>query len=256
MKWLGRELALFFCAVQFLTRIPVPPLPDFEPDWTTRASRYFPLVGLVVGALCALVFVGAHQVWGGGIAAVLALAAGVLATGGFHEDGLADTADGLGGGTTRARRLAIMKDSRVGTYGVLALGLVLALKAAALAGLPPDVAAWGLVAAHAGGRGAAVVAMALLPYVGDARSAKWKPAAHGPVLAEVLAAVAIAGLPMALSPDGVVMMGMGLGLGAAAFLAFLARRLIGGQTGDVLGGIEQVFEAGFLLGLAEAAARA
>lgn len=255
MKALRRELALFFCAAQFLTRIPVPPLRDFEPDWTARASRYFPLVGLVVGALCALVFVGAHQVWGGGIAAVLALVAGVLATGGFHEDGLADTADGLGGGTTRARRLAIMKDSRLGTYGVLALGLVLALKAAALARLPPDVAAWGLVAAHAGGRGAAVVAMALLPYVGDARSAKWKPA-HGPALAEVLAAVAIAGLPMALSPDGVVMMGLVLGLGAAAFLAFLARRLIGGQTGDVLGGIEQVFEAGFLLGLASAAARA
>jgi adenosylcobinamide-GDP ribazoletransferase len=250
---LARQLQLLLCAVQFLTRLPVPALKRFEPDWTTRAARYFPLVGLLVGGVCAAAFWGASRIWSGPVAAVLALACGVLLTGAFHEDGLADTADGLGGGTTRSRRLAIMKDSRVGTYGVLALLLVLGLKGASLAGLPAGLGAWSLVAAHGAGRAAAVVAMFLLPYAGDERAAKWKPAAGGPTLGETLIAIAIGGLPLALSPDGTALAGLALGAATALIPALLARRLIGGFTGDVLGGVEQVFEAGFLLGVAAAA---
>lgn len=249
---LRHELGLFICAVQFLTRIPTPRLDDFEPDWTTRAARYFPLVGLLVGAACAAVFWGAGKLWSGPVAAVLAVGAGILITGGFHEDGLADTADGLGGGQTAARRLAIMKDSRVGTYGVLALLLVLGLKITALAGLPVALGAWALVAAHAAGRAAPILAMAAMTYAGGAKAAKWTPAAARPTLAEVLTALAFAGLPLALSPDGVVLAGLALGSGAALALALLARRLIGGYTGDVLGGLEQAFEAGFILGVAAA----
>ncbi len=100
----------------------------------------------------------------------------MLVTGGFHEDGLADTADGLGGGQTPARRLEIMKDSRIGTYGALALGLVLAIKVAALAALPLTPAALALVAAHGAGRVAAVVVMVLGRHVGDRDDAKCKPA--------------------------------------------------------------------------------
>ena len=112
---LRRQLTLLLVAIQFLTRIPTPTVRDFDADWTTRAARYFPLVGQMVGAICAAVFFGASQIWAPWIAALLAVAAGVVVTGGFHEDGLADTADGLGGGQTRERRLEIMKDSRVGT---------------------------------------------------------------------------------------------------------------------------------------------
>jgi adenosylcobinamide-GDP ribazoletransferase len=249
---LARQLQLLLCAVQFLTRLPVPPLTGFEPDWTTRAARYFPLVGLLVGGICAAVFWGASRIWSGPVAAVLALGCGVLLTGGFHEDGLADTADGLGGGTTPARRLEIMKDSRVGTYGVLALVLMLGLKGAALAGMPASLGAWALVAAHAAGRAAAVVVMFLLPYAGDERAAKWKPAAGGPTRAEVLLAVGVGCVPIALSP-GMAPFALLLGAAAVLALALLARRLIGGFTGDLLGGVEQVFEAGFLLGAAAAA---
>lgn len=248
-----REVQFALCAVQFLTRIPTPHLDGFEPDWTTRAARYFPLVGLLVGAICAAMFWGASKIWQEPVAAVLAIGAGVLVTGGFHEDGLADTIDGLGGGQTRARRLAIMKDSRVGTYGVLALILVLGLKAAALAGLPAALGAWTLVAAHAGGRGVAVLTMALLPYAAEGKATKWKPADGGLTWPEAVTALAIAGLPLALSPDGVVLVGLAFGCGAAAALALIARRLIGGYTGDVLGGVEQMFEAGFILGVAAAA---
>ncbi|WP_292057113.1 adenosylcobinamide-GDP ribazoletransferase, partial [Brevundimonas sp. UBA5936] len=130
---IGREARLFVCALQFLTRLPTPPLRDFQPEWIQQSARWFPLVGQVVGLIAAAILYGAAQVWSPWIAALLAVAAGVALTGGFHEDGLADTADGLGGGQTRARRLEIMKDSRLGSYGALTLGLTLALRVAALA---------------------------------------------------------------------------------------------------------------------------
>ena len=247
---MGRHLILLVVAFQFLTRLPIPRLRDFDPAWISRSARYFPLVGEVVGAISAGVFLGASMIWPAGVAALLAVAAGVLVTGGFHEDGLADTADGLGGGQDPTRRLEIMKDSRVGTYGVLALGLTLALKVAALASLGPLAGALALLAAHGAARGASVLAMRLLPYVGDPGSAKWKPASTGPGVGEVAIALVLAAWPLVfLSP---VVAGAGLLLGAALALtpALAARRLIGGQTGDVLGAVEQMFELGFLLGVA------
>ncbi|MDP1600769.1 adenosylcobinamide-GDP ribazoletransferase [Phenylobacterium sp.] len=250
MSRLSHQFQLFLCAVQFLTRIPTPALRDFQPDWISRSARYFPLVGLLVGGGCAAVFWSASLIWSGWLPALLAIAAGVLITGAFHEDGLADTADGLGGGTTVAKRLTIMKDSRIGTYGALALGLTLAIKAAALATLPAGLGAWTLVAAHGAGRGASVLAMRALPYVGDAKVGKWKPSPADLSLAEVLTAVAVAGLPLALSPDGVVGLAILIGAILALAVSLIARRLLGGYTGDVLGAIEQVFELGFVLGVA------
>ena len=244
-----RQLKLFLCAVQFLTRLPVPSLADVEPAWITRAARYFPLVGILVGGACALVLLAAGQVWGGPLPALLAVAAGVLITGGFHEDGLADTADGLGGGQTVERRLEIMKDSRIGTYGVLALGLVLAIKVAALAQLPLATAALALVAAHGAGRTAAVAVMMWGPHVSDPTSAKYKPAPDGVRPHEVLVAAVLGLWPLALlGLPGLI--GALVGAVLAFPLAATARRLIGGYTGDVLGGIEQVCELGVLLGVA------
>lgn len=252
MSVLRRQLQLFLCATQFLTRVPTPALKDFEPDWISRSARYFPLVGLLVGLVCAAAFAGASQLWSGWLAALLAMAAGVLLTGAFHEDGLADTFDGLGGGGTPERRLEIMKDSRIGTYGALALGLVLSLKAAALAGLSPALGAWALACANAGGRGAAVLAMRILPYVGHLERGKWKPAPSGLSTPEMLFALVFAGLPLLLAPSPAWAMGLLLGGGLALTLALSARRLLGGYTGDVLGAIEQMFELGFLLAVAAA----
>ncbi|MET0337810.1 MAG: adenosylcobinamide-GDP ribazoletransferase [Caulobacter sp.] len=249
---LRRQVELFFCAVQFLTRLPTPALPRFEPDWTTRSARWFPLVGQVVGGMSALVLLGAAHLWNSWIAALLAIAAGVLITGAFHEDGLADTADGLGGGQTPERRLEIMKDSRVGTYGVIALVIVLGLKVAALASLAPAMAALGLLAANGAGRAAAVVVMRLSPYAGDIQAAKWKPVPDGVRSSEVLTAVLIAAWPLVFLPPLNVALGLGIGGVLVLAIVLLARRLIGGHTGDVLGAVEQVFELGFLLGLAAA----
>jgi adenosylcobinamide-GDP ribazoletransferase len=254
VSFAARQLQLFLCAVQFLTRVPTPALPGFELDWISRSARFFPLVGLLVGGVCAAVFWGASQLWSGALPALLAIGVGVLVTGAFHEDGLADTCDGLGGGGAPERRLEIMKDSRIGTYGALGLGLGLATKAAALGTLPAGLGAWTLVAAHAGGRGASVLAMRALTYVRDVDGGKWKPAPSDLSFWEVLAALTFAALPLALSPAGVVFQGLLAGALLALVLALVARRLLGGYTGDVLGAIEQVFELGFTLGVAAALA--
>ncbi len=183
MNPLIRQGQLLVCAAQFLTRLPTPRLGAFEPDWIARSARYFPLVGQLVGLLSAAVWLAAGRFWPGLPAAVLAVAAGVLATGGFHEDGLADTADGLGDGQDRERRLAIMKDSRIGGYGALALGLMLTLRIGLLAGLSPWSGALALVVAHGGARAAAVMVMAALPYAGDpdGRQGQAGPSGRTPV---------------------------------------------------------------------------
>jgi len=248
----AHEARLFLCAVQFLTRIPTPQLRGFDPSWITQSARYFPLVGQIVGAISALALFGVAQIWTPWIAALLAISLGVVITGGFHEDGLADTADGLGGGLTRARRLEIMKDSRLGSYGALALGLTLALRVAALAALTalsPALAALALFAAHGLGRAAAVAVMAALPYGGDPGMAKEGRPDRASNFSLTIAAL-IAVMPLVLLPLTASLIALSLGLIAAAIPAWLAWRLIGGRTGDVLGAVEQAFELGFLLALA------
>ncbi|PZQ65413.1 MAG: adenosylcobinamide-GDP ribazoletransferase [Phenylobacterium zucineum] len=247
-----REAALFVAALQFLTRLPSPALKTFESDWITRGARYFPLVGQIVGALAALAFMAASQLWPPAVAAVLALAVGVMATGALHEDGLADTADGLFGGGTPARRIEIMKDSRIGVFGVLALIVVLGLKAATLATLAPALVAWTLVAAHGWGRAAAVAGMRLTPYAPAGRPTRWSPARKGVRTSELAVALLIAAWPLALLPPAIAAGGLlGAVIGAALVLTLAARR-IGGHTGDILGATEQMAEAGFLLGVAAA----
>jgi adenosylcobinamide-GDP ribazoletransferase len=249
MAMLRAEFAYFLGAVQFLTRLPVPHLSGFSPEWLDRGVKYFPLAGAAVGSLCAGVYLLASAIWSGVLPALLAIAAGVALTGAFHEDGLADFFDSMGG-QTREARLTIMKDSRLGSYGALALGLAMAMKVFALASLPGWTGAAGLIAAHAGGRFAAIAIMPVLPYAGDPDHAKAKPLATSITL-QGLAIAAVFGLPPAfLLPLGATVFGCLAGFAASAFIAWRAQRLIGGFTGDVLGAIEQSFEIAFLLAIA------
>ena len=248
MKTLVQQGRIFVCAVQMLTRLPTPSLAGFQPEWLARSVRYFPLVGQIVGLLAAAVWLGASRLWPGLPAAVLAVGASALLTGGFHEDGLADTADGLGGGRDRAHKLEIMKDSRIGGYGALALGLVTLLRIAALARCGPWAGAAALLLAQGGARAAAVVVMAMLPYVREPSAAKLPPVGAGARWTDALVAVVLGGWPLVLLTAGRAALAVGLAACAAASLAWLARRLIGGITGDVLGAIEQVAEAALLLG--------
>lgn len=247
-------MRLFLVALQFLTRLPVR-LGRFEPAWLNDCVRHFPLVGALVGAVGAAVLLGASQLWPAWIAAVLALAATVALTGGFHEDGLADTFDALGGAVPRERALLIMKDSRIGSYGALALGLSLLLRAALLAVLttrPALGAIAALLASHAFARAAAVGVMVSLPYGGDVDHAKAKPLALAVAPRNFGIALAWCGLLLAALAAGGVYLPRLLASAVAAALAALLMRewlrcRLGGYTGDGLGATEQLAEIAVLL---------
>ena len=140
-----RELDALLLAVQFLTRWPVRVSGVFSEEGLSAMVRYYPLVGALIGAFAGGVFWLAHLVFPMSLAVVLSTAASLIATGALHEDGFADVCDGLGG-TDREKTLAIMRDSRLGTYGAAGLGLMLATKILALVALPSHIVPWLLVA--------------------------------------------------------------------------------------------------------------
>jgi len=249
---LVRELRLALRAWGFFTRAPVPDWVWGEDADFAPSMRWFALAGAAVGLLAGIVFALASAVGAPGLAAAaLALIASALLTGALHEDGWADVADGLGGGATRERALEIMRDSRVGAFGALALGLGALLKAGALAALSPLGGLAALICAHAAGRAAIVLAIASADYA--------RAAGLGAGLDREAAGRA---LPLALATAALVSLGCGLwGLGAlAAALAMgmmvlaWARRRLGGWTGDVLGAVEQSGEMAALLVLSAALA--
>ncbi len=235
------QLRLLLTAVQFMTRLPVPGWVGHGPGQLDRAARYFPVVGLLVGGVGAAVLAVARGGLPPLVAAGLAVAATVALTGALHEDGLADTVDGLLGGWTRDDALRIMKDSRIGAFGAVALVLALGLKAAAMAGLPPAA----LVASSAASRLAPVCVMAMLPYArlgqADARSA---PVAAGP---GGLTVAALCGLAPLLLLGLRALPALLLAAALVAGLAAWFRRRLGGYTGDCLGAVQQATELGILL---------
>ena len=244
-----REWMLFRIALQFLTRVPTPRQDALPSDWLARSAKYFPVVGALVGGLSAIILLGASEIWRSGpLPALLAMAAGLATTGALHEDGLADTADGLGGGRSPEQRLAIMKDPRLGSYGALALGLALAGKASALTGLPAPLAAAGLISAHVGARTAAVWTMSILPYAAEPTASKVDAPLRGLRPWELGLTLTFALAPALLLMAPVAGLTCVAGAALASFLVSRAcARRIGGHTGDVLGAVEQTYELVFLL---------
>jgi adenosylcobinamide-GDP ribazoletransferase len=251
-KWLngtrlGERAGEIKAAILFLTRLPVGFGTPANGSDLARAVWAFPLVGILVGAIGAVVYALAHwlglSAWP---AATLSVAATLAATGALHEDGLADTADGFGGGKTQERKLEIMRDSRIGTYGTCALALSILLRVGALASLAdtgPAVLA--LVAAHGAARATMPVFMFVVPPARrDGLSlAAGQPSSRNAILAGVLGILILA---VCLGPAlGIV--ALVLLLAAIASMAWLSVAQIDGQTGDVLGAIEQVGEIIVLL---------
>jgi adenosylcobinamide-GDP ribazoletransferase len=234
-------------AVIFLTRVPVP---WTVPDVTARIHRctpWFPAVGVLVGGVGALAWWLAALVWPPVIAAIVAVAVTVLATGAFHEDGLADTFDGLGGSPERERALEIMKDSRVGTYGAVVLFLALAGRIAALTALG-GLAPAALIGAHALARCSSLPPIRWLAY---ARSdgGTGKPFAGGISVNGLIAALAgTALLTLVLFGGAAPATWIAAALGAGLILAWSRARL-GGITGDTLGAANQTAELAVYLAL-------
>ena len=225
-------------AVQFLTRVPVR-LRD-EPAMA-KAIPWFPVVGAAVGAVVGGVAAGLWYWLPPLLAASVGVLVGVLVTGAFHEDGLADVADAFAGGWTVERRLEILKDPRHGSYGVAALSGSIVLRVVALGSMVGPAAMFAAaVAAHALGRAAAVVVMRLARPArsGGLGAGHVLAVGRGGAMAGALAALAIAGLAVGWW----VLPLAGAAVAGAAAVTWLAVRKIGGVSGDVFGAIEQVVE--------------
>ncbi|MFC5394283.1 adenosylcobinamide-GDP ribazoletransferase [Bosea vestrisii] len=258
--WPGWPIATATC-IRFYSRLPIPALPGENPHMLPDfrlVPRALPFAALVIAAPAALVALLAGLAGvGGPLTAALAVTALVVTTGAFHEDGLADSADGLFGGHTPERRLEIMKDSRVGTFGALALGLSLLLRVSALSAILQGAGAWAAAAAvlvaAPWSRVEGIRILATIPPTRrDGASASVGqpdksvlPVAYG--LSGILALLLVAAGTLPLAG---LMLGLALSGLAAFWLSRTAIRLIGGQTGDILGAAQQLGEIAIYLGLA------
>ncbi|MCM3566037.1 adenosylcobinamide-GDP ribazoletransferase [Hydrogenophaga intermedia] len=259
------ELRLFLVAMQFLTRVPAPRWVGFDPAWLRSCLRHFPLVGACVGLWSAAALHAALWFWPPLVASVLSLAATVWLTGALHEDGLADTVDALGGAAAREQALAIMKDSRIGSYGAVALVLACLLKVATVSALATHTsqgeigwAAAALVWSHIVSRAAPAWVVSTLSYAGSVEASKARP------LAETVGSrgfwigmgwVALTSTALFASVAG-AQRGQAFWAVSSALVACAAttaccvrwlRRRLGGYTGDTLGATQQLVELTSLL---------
>jgi adenosylcobinamide-GDP ribazoletransferase len=228
-------------AAQFLTRIPVR---TAHPPDLARSVPWFPVVGALIGAAVGALAAGLFELVPAAVAASVAVLCGVALTGAFHEDGLADTADALGGWTPEQRR-QILQDSRHGTYGVAALTGSILVRAVAVASLGPAAACAALVAAHTMGRGTAVVVMGSAPPAPTeglgadyTRAVTVRRASAGGVVAVTITALATGWWVLPVTGASAL---------AAVAVTWLAIRAFEGVSGDILGAIEQVTECTVLV---------
>ena len=234
-----------------LTRLPVNVVATVSPSVFARSSRLFPMVGALVGMQsAATLFLGILVGLPNVVAVLIAIGFSILLTGALHEDGLADVADGFGGGANRDGKLKIMRDSRVGTYGVLALILAVGLKGALLVALMNSglwAAAMAMIVAASASRLTPVILMNRLPMARNDGMAvtAGKPEAES---VRIACGLALASL-LVLTGWQAMLVTIIATLAACAAIGALARRQIGGQTGDVLGAGQQVTEICVLIGL-------
>ncbi|MES2415350.1 MAG: adenosylcobinamide-GDP ribazoletransferase [Pseudomonadota bacterium] len=278
MKAISQFAREYLLALQFFTRIPVTgrlaEWVGYSPELLRASTAHFPGVGVLVGAIAAAAFALVQMMlpdtaFSPLVAAVLSTVVTMLLTGGFHEDGLADVADGLGGSYERERALEIMKDSRVGAFGAMALVLALLAKAGLLSilgsveGAPtgwdaPPFDAWYICTAlwtgHVVSRGLPLLLIYLLPHVGDTAVSKSKPLADqiSPASLVLAGAWCLAVLLAAFTvlDAGNLLVGCSFAVLALLWMGRLFKRRLQGFTGDCLGAAQQVCEIAFYFGLA------
>jgi adenosylcobinamide-GDP ribazoletransferase len=243
-NWL-RQLNLFFVAMGFFTRLPTPSWVITDENELKKSSRYFGLVGLLIGIICALVYWFTQQWLPTNVAVLLAMVAGVIVTGGFHEGGLADTADGFLGGKTVEDKLRIMKDSRLGSYGALVLTLALLLRwqlLVELALFSPWAAITGFIVAHTLSRVLASSLIFSVKYVSNPDAEVSKRLTHDQSLNDLLFLLA-SGIFVLFWLNGLAAFVLFISLWVLRFsLCKYFRTQIGGYTGDTLDAAQQVTE--------------
>ena len=236
-----REWQVFLLSLSIYSRVPVSISIPYSEERKNESYKYCGLVGLVVGMLTALLYYLSSQIWPSDVAVVLSMIFSVYITGAFHEDGFADTCDGFGGGMTQERKLAIMKDSSVGAYGVLGVVLILLLKFTLLTSLPSVPVA--LIVAYVVSRSLAVSFIYTHAYVRQAEQSKLNVAKSPSSNLDFIILLAIALVTIIAC--------LGIGLGTILMIAMLISRVffsrwllkhVGGYTGDALGAIQQMSE--------------
>lgn len=239
-------------AVQFLTRVPVPATTAVPAPLAT-ALGWFPLVGMLVGAVAAAALAVATWTWSPLVGGVGAVAAGIALTGAFHEDGLADTVDGLWGGWTPPQRLAIMRDSRLGTYGAAALVLVVLTQVSLLASMSTPDSARALLLGHVAGRATVLPLVAAMPSArSDGQGARVAAPAEGGAWVMAGTTVTAVGLVVVGAWLPVVLVAA---VPAVWVVARAARDRVGGLTGDVLGAANLAAHVSVLAAVAAIARR-
>jgi adenosylcobinamide-GDP ribazoletransferase len=254
-----KQLHIFFTALMFYTRIPCPKNIDHNPDYLNKASRYFPLIGWIVGGISFLAFYGASFLVSASAAIIIGMIAGILTTGAFHEDGFADVCDGFGGGWTKEKILLIMKDSAIGAYGAIGVVLLFLLKFQLLSELVTIETITNqqsvlnillfFIAGHSISRLAAISIVFTHEYSREDATSKSKPIAKSFSWKEVLGSFFFGLLPLLVLSYFQYQL---LLVVIPVFLAryFLARyfqKWIDGYTGDCLGATQQVCEVIFYL---------
>lgn len=250
------EIKIFFTALMFYTRIPCPKNIDHSPEYINKATRYFPLIGWIVGSISFFVFWLSSYLFDLQISVLISIIAGILVTGAFHEDGLADVFDGFGGGWTKAKILDIMKDSRVGAYGVIALIFLFALKYFSLTHLISKInqpnylyIALLFITYHSLARLTAINIVFTSQYSRDDETSKSKPIAKAHSSTEIVGAYFFGLLPLiALS---FLQWKLSLVIVPLVVLYYYSKsyfnKWIDGYTGDCLGAVEQMAECVCLL---------
>ncbi len=256
-----KQLHIFFTALMFYTRIPCPKNIDHNPDYLNKASRYFPLIGWIVGGICFGIYYLSSIVFSIEIALILSMIAGILTTGAFHEDGFADVCDGFGGGWTKEKILLIMKDSAIGAYGTIGLVLLFLLKFQGLYNLISKSQIVNLqstichlllfVSAHSISRLSAISIVFTHQYSREDASSKSKPIAQNFTWKEVVGAVFFGLLPLVVLSffQWQFLFVLIPVFSARFFLARYFQKWIDGYTGDCLGATQQVCEVVFYLSI-------
>ncbi|GEP89473.1 cobalamin-5'-phosphate synthase [Chitinophaga terrae (ex Kim and Jung 2007)] len=237
---------LVLTAIMFYTRLPIPSDTPYSADMLNKATRYLPLVGWVTGAIMVAVVLVFKHISPPMVTILLSLIMGVWVTGAFHEDGFADMCDGFGGGWTKEKILEIMKDSRIGTYGMLGLLSIMTLKFLCLREMPLLLVMLTIASAQPLSRFVAVTVIYTHRYVREDEQSKAKPIAKGItkndlLVAAVLGIVPFAGVVLYLQNYTLLLIFPALLIGRL-YLVRLMNRWLGGYTGDCLGAVQQISE--------------
>ncbi|WP_299578504.1 adenosylcobinamide-GDP ribazoletransferase [uncultured Sunxiuqinia sp.] len=241
------QVNLFLTAVMFYSRIPVPRNLPFSNERLNRSTRYFPLIGWIIGGIGAAVCYGLSLFLPFQLAVFMSMLATIFATGAFHEDGFADFCDGFGGGYTREKIFTIMKDSRIGTYGTVGLIGMLGTKFLALQCLSAQMILLALVAGHAFSRLMPVIIIFTSWYSREDELSKTKPIGKRGKNADLILAVLFGLLPAAFLPWQLMAVALPVSLLITFQFKKYIERKVGGYTGDCLGSLQQMIEVVFYL---------